>query len=52
MFIAPIYEDLSDRELERYLGDSTAAKGFCDFSLKESTPDHTVFSKIRTKIRS
>ena len=43
-------EDLSDRELERYLGDSTAAKWFCDFSLMESTPDHTVFSKIRTKI--
>lgn len=43
-------EDLSDRELERYMGDSTAAKWFCDFSLTESTPDHTVFSKIRTKI--
>lgn len=45
-------EDLSDRELERYLGDSTAAKWFCDFSLTESTPDHSVFSKIRTKIGS
>jgi len=43
-------EDLSDRELERYIGDSNAAKWFCDFSLTESTPDHTVFSKIRTKI--
>ena len=43
-------EDLSDRELERYLGDSTAAKWFCDFSLTEPTPDHTVFSKMRTKI--
>src|SRR4051794_21359470 len=43
-------EDLSDRELERYLGDSTAAKWFCDFSLMEYTPDHTVFSKMRTKI--
>src|SRR6185436_9609948 len=43
-------EDLSDRELERYLSDSTAAKWFCDFSLTESTPDHTVFSKIRIKI--
>jgi len=43
-------EDLSDRELERYIGDSNAAKWFCDFSLTESTPDHTVFSKIRIKI--
>ena len=43
-------KDLSDRELERYIGDSTAAKWFCDFALTKSTPDHTVFSKIRTKI--
>ena len=43
-------EDLIDIELERYLGDSTAAKWFCDFSLTEPTPDHTVFSKMRTKI--
>lgn len=43
-------EDMSDRELERYLSDSNAAKWFCDFSLTEKTPDHTVFSKIRKKI--
>lgn len=43
-------EDLSDRELERYLSDSNAAKWFCDFSLTEPTPDHSVFSKIRKKI--
>lgn len=43
-------EDVSDRELERYLADSNAAKWFCDFSLTDSTPDHTVFSKMRKKI--
>ena len=43
-------EDMSDRELERYLADSTAGKWFCDFGLSESTPDHTVFSKLRKKI--
>jgi IS5 family transposase len=43
-------EDLSDRELERYIADSNAAKWFCDFSLTQPTPDHTVFSKMRTKI--
>lgn len=43
-------EDLSDRELERYLGDSNAAKLFCEFDLTENTPDHTVFSKMRSKI--
>jgi IS5 family transposase len=43
-------EDMSDRELERYLSDSNAAKWFCEFSLTETTPDHTVFSKMRKKI--
>nr|WP_277361005.1 transposase [Rickettsia asembonensis] len=39
-------EDLSDRELERYLADSTAGKWFCDFALTETTPDYSVFSKM------
>lgn len=43
-------EDMSDRELERYLADSNAAKWFCDFDLTEETPDHTVFCKMRKKI--
>ncbi|WP_323733119.1 transposase [Candidatus Bandiella euplotis] len=43
-------EDLSDRELERYLSDSVAAKWFCDFDLTEATPDYSVFSRIRSKI--
>lgn len=43
-------EDMSDRELERYLADSNAGKWFCDFGLTETTPDHTVFSKMRKKL--
>ena len=43
-------EDMSDREIERYLADSTAAKWFCDFALTDRTPDHTVFSKMRKKL--
>jgi IS5 family transposase len=43
-------EDLSDQELERYIADSNAAKCFCDFSLTQSTPDYTVFSKMRKKL--
>ena len=43
-------EDMSDRELERYLADSTAGKRFCDFGLTEATPDHTVFSRMRKRI--
>lgn len=43
-------EDLSDRELERYMSDSNAAKWFCDFDLTEKTPDYSVFSKLRKRI--
>lgn len=43
-------ENLSDRELERYLQENTAAKWFCQFGLRELTPDHTLFSKVRQKI--
>ena len=43
-------EDLSDRELEVFLSENTAAKWFCGFSLSQETPDHTVFTRIRKKI--
>jgi IS5 family transposase len=43
-------EDLSDRELERYLQENNASKWFCNFELTELTPDHTVFGRIRNRI--
>jgi len=43
-------EDLSDRELERYLKENCAAKWFCGFGLREKTPDYSVFSKVRREI--
>jgi IS5 family transposase len=43
-------EDLSDRELMRYLQENNSAKWFCDFGLTESTPDFSVFSKLRKKL--
>ena len=43
-------EDLSDRELERYLQENMAAKWFCEFGLTEVTPDFSVFSKIRARL--
>ena len=43
-------EDLSGRELERYLRDSNAAKWFCNFSLTEKILDYSVFSRLRSKI--
>lgn len=43
-------EDLSDRELERYIQENTAAKWFCEFSLSEKTPDFTVYCKFRKRL--
>ena len=43
-------EDLSDRELMRYLQENTAGKWFCGFDLTEATPDYSVFSRLRKKI--
>lgn len=43
-------EDLSDRELERFLQENTAGKFFCGFSLREKTPDHSYFGELRRQI--
>jgi transposase, IS5 family len=43
-------EDLSDRELERFLQENNASKWFCGFELTENTPDFTVFGRIRNRI--
>jgi IS5 family transposase len=43
-------EDLSDRELERYIAENYAARWFCGFNLTESTPNYSVYSKARGKI--
>lgn len=43
-------EDLSDRELEKFLQENIAGRWFCGFLLNEDTPDHTVFTRARTKV--
>ena len=43
-------EDLSDRELEKFLQENNAAKWFSGFDLLEVTPDHSVFSRARGRI--
>ena len=43
-------EDLSNRELERFLNENTAAKWFCGFSLTDQTPCHTLFTKARDRL--
>lgn len=44
------WEDLSDRQMERYLQENNAAKLFCGFGLTDSTPDYSFFCKLRSRI--
>ena len=39
-------EDLSDRELQRFLEENNAAKYFCRFAIEEQTPHFTLFTKV------
>ena len=48
--ILQFMEDLSDRELERFLKENVAAKFFVGFNLLETVPDHTVLCKARSRI--
>ena len=43
-------EDLSDRELERFLEENLAGKLFCGFELGQATPDHSSFEVMRTRL--
>jgi IS5 family transposase len=43
-------EDLSDRELEEAIRSNNSFKWFCQFSLTEKNPNHTVFTNARKRI--
>ncbi len=43
-------EDLSDREMERYLQENNAGKWFCDLALGDKTPDHSYFGDFRKRL--
>ena len=45
--VLPFIEDLSDREMERYLQENNSGKWFCDLALGEKTPDHSYFGNFR-----
>ena len=45
-----VMEDLSDRDLARYLEENLAAKSFCGFPLSEPTPAYCLFTRVRTRI--
>ena len=48
--ILQFMEDVSDREMERFLSENVAAKWFCGFGLLDKTPDFTTFCKFRALV--
>ena len=45
--IIQFMEDLSDREMERYLQENLTCKWFCDMNLGEEAADHSYFGDFR-----
>ena len=43
-------EDISGRELEKFIQENNSARWFCGFTLTEETPHFTLFGKIRSRI--
>ena len=50
MLVLQFLEDLSDREMERFMRENLAAKWFCSFGLSERTPDHSFFGDFRKRL--
>ena len=50
MLLVQFMEDLSDRELEKYMRENLPAKLFCGFNIKSNTPDHSYFGHLRKSI--
>jgi len=48
--ILQFMEDMSDREMERFLSENNAGKWFCDFGLTDKTPDFTTLCKFRALV--
>jgi len=48
--LVQFWENCSDREMEKAIRENMAIRWFCDFSLTETTPDHSYFGKLRKRI--
>jgi transposase len=45
-------EDLSDREMERFIQENLACRWFCDLDLGKKAPDHSFFGDFRKRLGS
>ena len=50
LLLLQFMQDISDREMERFIRENNAAKWFCQFGLTEKTPDHSFFGDFRKRL--
>ena len=50
MLVLQFVEDISDREMERFIRENLAAKWFCGFGLSDRTPYHSFFGSLRKRL--
>ena len=50
ILVLQFMEDLSDREMERFIRENLSAKLFCGFGITDITPDHNLFYRLRQRI--
>ena len=50
MLVLQFSEDVSDREMERFMRENLAAKWFCGFGLSDKTRDHSFFGDFRKRL--
>jgi IS5 family transposase len=48
--ILQFLEDLSDREMERFMQENIAGKWFCGFGINEETPTYSTYCKFRKQL--
>ena len=48
--ILQFMENLSERHFERFMAENNAGKWFCEFGLREKTPDFTTICKFRKRM--
>jgi len=50
MLLIGIWYDLSDERVEESVNDTLSMMRFCDLSIEDSVPDHSVLSRFRTEL--
>ena len=50
VLVLQLMEDMSDREMERFLRENNAGKWFCELGVGENSPDYSYFGDFRKRL--